>query len=83
MDYKLIVPVNKVDGSKIETVTVKESFTGRDIKAIGNAKGDGDSMIALVVVASGLTENNVLGMDARDVRAIAELARPFLIGGDG
>ena len=82
MDYKLIIPVNKVDGSKIETVTVKESFTGRDIKAVGNCKGEGDAMIALVVAASGLTENNVLGMDARDVKAISDLARPFLAGGE-
>lgn len=83
MDYKLIVPITKVTGEKIETVTVKESFTGRDIKAIGNAKGDGDSMIALVVCATGLSENTVLNMDARDVRSISELARPFLIGGEG
>ena len=36
MDYELIVPVKKVDGSEVKTVTVKESFTGRDIRAIGN-----------------------------------------------
>lgn len=83
MDYRLIVPITKVTGEKIENVTVKESFTGRDIKAIGNCKGDGDSMIALVVCATDLTENTVLNMDARDVRALGELARPFLIGGEG
>lgn len=82
MDYKLIVPIKKVDGTEIDHVTVKESFTGRDIKAIGNCKGEGDAMIALVVAASGLTENNVLGMDVRDVKAIGELARPFLAGGE-
>ena len=82
MDYKLIVPIKKVDGTEIDHVAVKESYTGRDIKAIGNCKGEGDAMIALVVAASGLTENNVLGMDARDVKAIGELARPFLAGGE-
>lgn len=82
MDYKLIVPITKVTGEKIETVTVKESFTGRDIKAIGNCKGEGDAMIALVSCASGLSENTVLNMDARDVKAIGELARPFLAGGE-
>lgn len=82
MDYKLIVSIDKVDGTKIKAVTVKESFTGRDIRAIGNCKGEGDAMIALVAVATGLTENNVLGMDARDVKAIGELARPFLTGGE-
>lgn len=82
MDYRLIVPVNKVDGSKIETVTVKESFTGRDIKAIGNAGGEGSAMIALVAAATGLSENTVLGMDARDVREIGNMAKPFLAGGE-
>ena len=82
MDYKLIVPIKKVDGTEIDHVTVKESFTGRDIKTIGNCKGDGDSMIVLVSSASGLSENTVLNMDARDVKAIGELARPFLTGGE-
>ena len=81
MNYDMIVPVKKVDGSEVKTVTVKESFTGRDIRAIGNCKGEGDAMIELVVVATGLSTNDVLGMDARDVKAIGELARPFLAGG--
>lgn len=83
MDYKLIVPINTVKGEKIESVTVKDSYTGRDIKTIGNCKGEGDAMIALVVAATGLGENTVLNMDARDVKAIGELARPFLAGGEG
>lgn len=83
MDYKLIVPINTVKGEKIESVTVKDSYTGRDIKAVGNCKGEGDAMIALVVAATGLSENTVLNMDARDVKAIGELARPFLVGGEG
>lgn len=82
MDYKLIVSVNKVDGSKIETVTVKETFNGRDLKAIGNAGGEGSAMIALVAAATGLSENTVLGMDARDIRKIGTMAKPFLAGGE-
>lgn len=82
MDYKLIVPVNKVDGSKIENVTVKETFNGRDLKAIGNAGGEGSAMIALVAAATGLSENTVLGMDARDIRKIGTMAKPFLAGGE-
>ncbi len=82
MDYKLIVPIQKVNGEKIETVSVKESFTGRDIKAIGNAGGEGSAMIALVVTATGLGENSVLNMDARDVRAIGAMAKPFLADGE-
>ena len=83
MDYKLIVPITNVKGEKIDTVTVKESFTGRDVKAIGNAGGEGSAMIALVVAATGLGENTVLNMDARDVREIGSMAKPFLAGGEG
>lgn len=83
MDYKLIVPIKNVKGEKIEAVTVKESFTGRDIKAIGNAGGEGSAMIALVVAATGLGENTVLNMDARDVSEIGSMAKPFLAGGEG
>lgn len=60
MDYQLLVPVKKVTGEVIENVTIKESFIGRDIKAIGNCKGEGDAMIALVANATGLSENQVL-----------------------
>jgi hypothetical protein len=82
MDYKLIVPVKKVDGSEIKNVTIKESFTGRDIRAIANCKGEGDAMIALVAAAADLSENTVLNMDARDIKAISGYARPFLNGGE-
>lgn len=82
MEYKLITPVTKADGTKIETVTVKESFVGKDLKDIGNAKGEGDALIALVVCATGQSASVVLNMDARDVKAIGELARPFLTGGE-
>ena len=82
MEYKLITPVTKADGTKIETVTVKEFFVGKDLKDVGNAKGEGDAMIALVVCATGRSSSVVLNMDARDVKAIGELARPFLTGGE-
>ena len=82
MEYKLIVPVVKPNDDKIESVTVKESYTGRDIKAIGNAGGEGSAMIALVAAATGLSENVVLNMDARDVREIGSMAKPFLAGGE-
>lgn len=82
MEYKLITPVTKADGTKIETVTVKESFIGKDLKDIGNTKGEGDALIALVVCATGLSASVVLNMDARDVKAVGELARPFLAGGN-
>lgn len=82
MEYKLIVPITKPNGEKIETVTVRESYTGRDIKAIGNAGGEGSAMIALVAAATGQSENVVLNMDARDVREIGAIAKPFLAGGE-
>lgn len=40
-------------------------------------------MIALVANATGLSENQVLNMDSRDVRKIGEIAKPFLSGGEG
>lgn len=83
MVYKLIVPITKANGEKIEEVEVKESYTGQDLKNIGNSKGDGDALIALAVCATGLTASVILNMDARDVKAIGEKARPFLSDGEG
>lgn len=83
MEYKLIVPIPSLSGEKIETLTVRESYNGKDIKEIGNCKGEGDAMITLVANATGQSMSAVLNMDARDVKAIGELARPFLAGGPG
>jgi len=82
MDYRLIKPITKANGEQIESVTVKESFVGKDLKDIGNTKGEGDALIALVVCATGQSSSVVLNMDARDVKAIGGLARPFLAGGE-
>lgn len=82
MDYRLIKPITKAAGEQIESVTVKESFVGKDLKDIGNTKGEGDALIALVVCATGQSSSVVLNMDARDVKAIGDLARPFLAGGE-
>ena len=82
MDYRLIKPITKANGEQIEIVTVKESFVGKDLKDIGNTKGEGDALIALVVCATGQSSSVVLNMDARDVKAIGDLARPFLAGGE-
>lgn len=81
MQYKFLSPVQKVNGEKLEEIELKESFTGRDVRAIGNAGGEGSATIALVSAATGLSENTVLGMDARDVAVIANMAKPFLVGG--
>lgn len=82
MDYRLIKPITKANGEQIESVTVKESFVGKDLKDIGNTKGEGDALIALVVCATGQSSSVVLNMDARDVKAIGDIARPFLAGGE-
>lgn len=81
MIYKLVKPVTKVNGETITEVTIKEEYTGRDNKAVGNCKGNGDAEIALVVCATGLSENAVLNMSSRDVNAIAEVAANFLANG--
>jgi hypothetical protein len=82
MDYTLIEAITKPNGEKIETVSVKEKFTGRDVKVIGNAGGEGSATIALVATATGLTEAVVLNMDSRDISKIGALAKPFLSGGE-
>ncbi len=51
MQYKFLSPVQKVNGEKLEEVELKESFTGRDVRAIGNAGGEGSATIALVSAA--------------------------------
>ncbi|WP_308602574.1 phage tail assembly protein [uncultured Fibrobacter sp.] len=82
MEYTLKVPVKKVTGEEILTVTVKESFTGRDIETIGNEKGEGTQTLALVAAATGLSMNTVRNMDFRDVAAIGNMAKPFLSDGE-
>lgn len=82
MDYTLIEPITKSNGEKIETVSVKEKFNGCDVKAIGNAGGEGSATITLVARATGLTEAVVLNMDSRDISKIGALAKPFLSGGE-
>jgi hypothetical protein len=83
MEHTLIKPITKANGEQIESVTVKESYNGADLRAIGNTKGEGDALIALVVCATGQSASVVLNMDARDVKAIGDLARPFLTSGEG
>lgn len=83
MEYKLSTPIKKVTGEEILAVSVKESFTGRDIEAIGNEKGEGTQTLALVAAATGLSMTNVRNMDFRDVTAIGNLVKPFLsVGGE-
>jgi hypothetical protein len=83
MDYKLVSAFTKVDGTKIESVTIKETFIGRDVKYIMNSKGEGDAQIRLVACATGLSENTVENLDARDVNEISRLAKPFFKPGEG
>ena len=72
MDYKLVSAFTKVDGTKIESVTIKETFIGRDVKYVMNSKGEGDAQIRLVACATGLSENTVENLDARDVNEISK-----------
>ena len=81
-EYTLIKPIGEGE-SKVENVTIKEEFTGRDIETIGNAGGEGSSMIALVSAATGLGKAKVLNMSAVDVKNIGEIAKPFFAGGEG
>ena len=82
MECKLIMPVTKADGTKIETVTVKETFLGRDVRTVSNSKGEGDAQIKLVACATGLSESVVDNMDARDVRTLVKVIKPFFEPGE-
>ena len=82
MDYELINPVKKLDGGEIKSVTIRESYNGHDVKSVMNNKGEGDAMISLVSVSTELSVNTVLNMDSRDIKAIADIARPFFSGGE-
>lgn len=82
MEYKLIKPITKANGETVESVTIKDEFTGRDFKTIGDAGGQGSQSIKMTMVATGLTEAVVLNMDARDVSAISRLVRPFFDDGE-
>lgn len=81
--YKLLKPVNNIDGSVIESVTIKDDLTGADIERIANA-GDkeGTWMIALVATVSGLPMAVVRAMSAKDVRGISTIAKSFLEDGE-
>jgi len=81
-EYKLIRPIQKVDGETLEVIKVKDGLTGADLREIGNTKGDGDTLIAIAsAMVIGVSKNTILNMDARDVKALAAMAKDFL--GDG
>lgn len=80
--YKLKKPCNSLDGSTIDTVEVKEDFTGADVEAIANA-GDkeGTALITIVSHAIDKPMSVVRGMSGKDVRAIAKMVQGFLADG--
>lgn len=81
-EYTLIKPIGEGE-SKVEKVTIKEEFTGRDFETVGNAGGEGSAVIALVSAATGLGKAKVLNMSSVDVKNIGEIAKPFFAGGEG
>lgn len=82
MEYKLIEPIKKVDGEIIKKVEIKEKYQGRDVRQVLNSKGEGDAEIKMVAAAIGVSETTVDNMDARDVVAIAKVAKPFFAPGE-
>ena len=81
-EYTLIKPIGEGE-SKVEKVTIKEEFDGRDLETVGNAGGEGSAMIALASVATGLGKTKVLNMSSVDIKNIGEIAKPFFAGGEG
>lgn len=84
VEYKLKKPINKVTGEKIESVELRDDFSGDDLEKVGNARsngGDGTSMIQMVACATGLAVNVVKTMASCDIIAISGIVQPFF--GDG
>lgn len=83
LHYKLLKPVNNIDGNIVESVTLKDDLTGADIERIANA-GDkeGTWMIALVATVSGLPMAVVRSMSFKDVKGISTIAKSFLEDGE-
>lgn len=83
-EYKLKTPIHKLDGEIVETVQLKDGFTGADLEKIGNAKGEGSVLITIAnAVVVGLSETYIRNMDARDVKALAQKAQAFFADGEG
>lgn len=82
MEYKLIKPITKANGEKIETVQIKEEYIGKDFRVVMNSKGEGDAQVNLAACATGLSVAVIDNMDARDVTAINKVARPFFAPGN-
>ena len=81
-EYKLLKPIQKVDGSKIEVVEIKEDFDGNDIEKIGNTVGDGTILNTIVACAINQSLTVVRNMSGRDIKKIAEIAKGFLDDGE-
>lgn len=81
--YTLKKPISNIDGTLIESVDVKEDFSGADLEAIGNAGGkEGTAMITIVAHAIDKPIAVVRAMSGKDIRAIAKMAQDFLADGE-
>lgn len=85
-EYKLKHPIKNVNGEEITAVKIKEGFSGADLEIMGNASEKGEGTM-LVTIASQVVEDfsptYIRAMDARDVKALAEIGRSFLDDGEG
>lgn len=81
--YRLKKPCPNIDGKTVETVEVKEEFTGADLEAIGNAGSkEGTAMITIVAHAIDMPLAFVRNMSGKDVRAISKMVQDFLASGE-
>lgn len=81
--YKLLKPINNIDGSVIKSVTIKDDLTAGDVERVANT-GDkeGTWMVALVSAVSGLPMAVVRSMSIKDARKISTIAKSFLEDGE-
>lgn len=83
LTYILIVPI-MVNGKKVESLTLKEPDVGDMCAAAFAGGGDpAQEMAAQLAAACGLSLPDFKKVKVRDMRAIMNACRPWLIEGNG
>lgn len=83
LTYDLIVPIT-VDGKEVKSLTLKEPDVGDMCAAAFVSGGEpAQEMAAQLAAACGLTLPDFKKVKVRDMRAIMNVCRPWLIEGNG
>lgn len=82
--YRLVHPLDLKNsaGEVVESIRTLQlrRLSGRDMRALDNAKGNGSMLLTLVSKSSGLPPSTVDEMDAEDVTNAGAIVAGFLGG---